>query len=43
MVIVRTQFMAQAQDVWDLGLMSPVQLICREWVKELGRNELDNG
>ena len=23
--------------------MSPVQWICREWVKELGPHELDNG
>lgn len=31
-----SQFVTQAQKVWDMSPMSPVQLICREWVKELG-------
>ena len=37
---VGTRFAAQAQTVWDLGSVSSV---CREWVKELGFSELDNG
>ena len=28
---------------WDLDPADPVQWICREWVKELGFNEFDNG
>ena len=41
--IVRTRFAAQAQSMWNLGLVSPVQQICGEWVKELNPNELNNG
>ena len=26
----------------DIGLISPIKWICREWVKKLGSNELDN-
>ena len=26
----------------DLGLKSPIQWICREWIKKLGSNELGN-
>ena len=33
MTIVGSQFVAQAQKSWG---MSPIQLICREWVRELG-------
>ena len=33
---VGTRFSAQAQNVWDLGPVNPVQQIYREWVKELG-------
>ena len=43
MYIVGSRFGAQAQKVWGLGPMSPKQWICREWVKELGPSELDNG
>ena len=39
MVIVGLQFEAQAQIIWGLGPMSPIQWICREWVKELSPNE----
>ena len=39
---VGSQFGAEAQIVWCLGPMSPIQWICREWVKELGLSELDN-
>ena len=42
-IIVGSQFVAQAQNVWSFGSMSPIQWICREWVKKLGPNELDNG
>ena len=42
-VIVGSQFAVQAQNVWSLCPMSPIQWICREWVKELGPNELKNG
>ena len=31
--IVGTRFAAQAQSAWDIGLMSPVQYICREQIK----------
>ena len=41
--IVGPQFVAQAQNVWDFGPVSPVQLICREWVEKLDFSELDNG
>ena len=41
--IVETRFVAQVQSVWDLGLVSSVQYICRKWIKELGFSELDNG
>ena len=41
--IVGSQFAAQAQNVWSLGPMSSIQWICREWVKKLGPNDLDNG
>ena len=37
-----SQFKAQAQNVWSLSPMSPIQWICREWVKELSPNELDS-
>ena len=40
---VGIRFTAQAQNIWDLGPMSPIQKICREWVEELGLNEFDNG
>jgi len=40
---VGTQFEAQAQNICNLGPMSPIQWICRECVKEQGPNELDNG
>ena len=33
--------MAQAQNIWSLGLMSLIQWICRELVKELSHNELN--
>ena len=42
-ISVGSWFMVQAQIIWGLGPMSPIQWICREWVKELGPNELDNG
>ena len=35
-IIVRTRFADQAQGVWDLGPVSPIQQICKEWVKKLG-------
>ena len=38
--IIGSQFLAQAQKIWD---MSPIQWICREWVEEIGINELNNG
>ena len=41
--IVGSQFTAQAQKVWDFSLVSPIQYICRGWVKELGVSELNNG
>jgi len=40
---VGSQFETQAQNVWSLGPRSPIQWICKEWVKELGSNKLDNG
>ena len=40
---VGSQIEAQAQNVWSLSPMSPIQWIYREWVKELGPSELDNG
>ena len=43
MVVVGSQFVAQAQKVWDPGPVNPVQWICREWVEELSINELNNG
>ena len=43
MISVVSRFSAKAQGVLDLGPMSPEQKICREWVEELGPNELDNG
>ena len=43
MIIVGSQFAAQAQIIWGLGPTSKIQWICREWVKELGPNELENG
>ena len=42
-IYVGTRFAAQAQNVWNLDPVSLVQEICREWVKELGFCELDNG
>ena len=35
-IIVGSQFIAQTQKNWVISLMSPIQQICREWVKELG-------
>ena len=40
MITVGSQFVAQAQKIWD---MSPIQWICRELVDELGINKLNNG
>ena len=42
-IYVGSQFEAQARNIWSLGPMSPIQWICRKWVKELSPNELDNG
>ena len=43
MVTVGSQFVAQAQKIWDMSPMSLIQWICRELVDELGINELNNG
>jgi len=42
MPYVRSQFKAQAQNVLSLDPMSPVQLICREWVGNFDLCELDD-
>ena len=42
-IYVGSQFIAQAQKIWDMSPVSPIQWICREWVEELGINELNNG
>ena len=34
--IVGSRFVTQAQKSWVMSPMSPLQKICREWVKELG-------
>ena len=41
MDIVESEFGIQVQNVWSLGSMSPIQLICREWVGNLGLSESD--
>ena len=43
MITVGSQFVAQAQKIWDMSPMSPIQWICRELVDELGINKLNNG
>ena len=35
-IIVGTRFADQVQGVWNLGPVSPIQQICKEWVKKLG-------
>ena len=42
-IIVGSQFAAQAQVIQSLGLVSPLQWIYREWVEELSPKEWDNG
>ena len=42
-IYIGLQFAAQVQIIWDLGPMSPIQWICREWVKKLSPKELGNG
>ena len=39
--IVRAVFGAQAQQVSGFGLKDPRQWICREWVTELGLDEVN--
>ena len=37
-------FRTRPKSEWDLGpKVNPIQRICREWVKEVGFNEFDNG
>ena len=42
MDIVESEFGIQVQNVWSLGSMSPIQLICREWVGNLDLSESDD-
>ena len=39
MDIVESEFGIQVQNVWSLGSMSPIQLICREWVENSSLSE----
>ena len=41
MVGVGSQFGGQAQNVWNLGVINPIQWIYREWVENLDLSELN--